>query len=463
MSIKCDVLYIHPTKNPLSLEQPSYAIMPMGIIGILNGFRAKGVDVYGFNIAVEQHLNPEFDLTAALADIEYKVLVTDLHWYVHSFGAMYVVECSKKVKPEIPVVIGGYTSTIYPLEIMEKFSGVDYIVTGDSDLPMDMLSDYLLGRKDIALEDIPNLVYRKGTEIVTAEKTWAESSLENINFIDLDFCKDQDLVRYLTVNGVRLHLKKKQWLCIARGCKFNCGYCCGSNMNMKTLFRRCNILKCSPQKVADDFCRLTSEIGVDQVCPSHDFEMFGEEYYKEIFAKIREKGVKPGMYLECFQLPSVEYLKDIMATFNMDETLLVISPISGSERLRKKNGKLFTNDELYTTLQFAKENGIKILVYYTFNLVGETREEFMDTIFQMQYLRMNFRYVQKQILYQSVVIDPLAPMRSFDKIKADYNTFMDYYNHCQLPNETKYYATGYDDGGEVSPDEKLAVFESIFK
>ena len=461
MSIKCDVLYIHPTKNPLTLEQPTYAIMPMGIIGILNGFRKKGVDVYGLNIAIEQHLDPEFDLTEALKNIEYKVLVTDLHWYVHSFGAMYVVECSKKLNPHIPVVIGGYTSTIYPLEIMEKFSGVDYIVTGDSDLPMDMLSDYLLGRKEMAVEDIPNLVYRKNGEIVTAEKTWVESSLENINFIDLDFFKDAELVRYLTVNGVKMNLAKKQWLCIARGCKFNCGYCCGSNINMQTLFRRCNILKCSPKKVAEDFCRLTTEFGVKQVCPSHDFEMFGADYYHEIFARIREQGVKPGMYLECFQLPSKEYIDDIIATFDMKETLLVISPISGCERLRKKNGKIFSNDELYSMIKYAKEKGVRILLYYTFNLVGETREEFMDTMFQMQYLRMNFKFTKSQLLYQSVVIDPLAPMRSFDKIKADYNVFMDYYNHCLLPNETKYYATGYDDGGEVSADEKLKTFESI--
>ncbi len=460
MKKKCDVLYIHSVRNPLSFEKPVFAIMPMGIIGILNGLRAKGIEVLGINLAVEKHVDPDFDISKALEGIEYKVLCTDLHWYVHSFGAMYIVEKSKEAHPDVPTVIGGYTTTIYPTEIMENFKDVDYAVTGDSDLPMDMLVDYLLDRKDISLTDIPNLVYRKDGQIITAEKTWVETTLDNIDFIHTDFFEHPDLIRRLTVNGVNRHITDL-WLCIARGCKYNCGYCCGSNVNMKTLFRRCNILKRSPEKVASDFCELT-EMGFEQVSPSHDFEMFGKDYYHEIFSKIREKNIKPGMYLECFQLPSKDYIDEISDTFDMKNSILVVSPISGNDELRKKNGKMFTNEELYETIAYAKTKGVEILLYYTFNLVGETQEQFMDTIFQMQYLRLVFKYPKNRILYQPVVIDPLAPMRSFDKIDAHYNCFMDYYNHCQLSSDGKYEQTGYDDGGEVSVEKKLAMYESVF-
>lgn len=459
MKKKCDVLYVHSVREPHTMENSMFAIMPMGIIGILNGLRAKGIDVMGINLAVEKHVDPDYDLKEALKDIEYKVILTDLHWYVHSYGAMYVVEQTKAVHPEIPVIVGGYTSTIYPQEIMENFEGVDYVVTGDSDLPMDMLVDYLLGRKDIAIEDIPNILYRKDGEIITSEKTWAESSLDQIDFIHTDFFEHPDLVRRLTVNGVTRKFTN-HWLCIARGCKFNCGYCCGSNVNMKTLFRRCNILKRSPEKVAQDFVAL-HEMGYMQISPSHDFEMFGQEYYRKIFSTIREAGVKPGMYLECFQLPSKDYIDEIAETFDKKQVLLVISPISGNDELRRQNGKMFSNDELYEMLKYIRKKGLPILLYYTFNLVGETRQQFMDTIFQMQYLGMSLKFNKKSILYQPVVLDPLAPMRSFDGITSHLNCFMDYYNHCQLPRDGKYENTGYDDNNEVSVEEKLKTFDSI--
>lgn len=461
MNKKCDVLYIHSTRNPKTIEPPCFAIMPMGIIGIINGLRKKGVDVLGINIAAEQHLDPDYNIAEDLKNIDYKILMTDLHWYVHSYGSMYIVEKSKAAHPEIPTIIGGYTSTIYPLEIMENFRGVDYIVTGDSDLPMEMLVDFLLNKNDVQLEDIPNIVYRKDSDIVTSEKTWAESTLDNIDFIHTDFFEHKDIIRHLTVNGVTRRMSNL-WLCIARGCKFNCGYCCGSNVNMKTLFRRCNILKRSPEKVAEDFCELT-DMGFMQISPSHDFEMFGKDYYRTVFSKIRESGRKPGMYLECFQLPSKDYIDEIEATFDKSQLTLVISPISGNDELRKENGKIFSNDDLYDVVGYIKSKGINVVLYYTLNPVGETKEQFADTCFQMQLMRMKYKFNRNTLLYQSVVIDPLAVMRGFDKIKnIRYNTFMDYYEFCQIPGDPRYTDTGFDDGAEVTYEERMNAFDRIF-
>ena len=141
MGRKCDILYIHATKNPVGEDYLHFAYMPVGIIGILNDLRAKGIDVLGMNYAIEKTEDPNFDLDQFLADTEYRVLLTDLHWYEHAFGAMYVVEHAKAIHPQRPTVIGGYTTTIYAEEILENFPGVDYAVTGDSDLPMAQLAD----------------------------------------------------------------------------------------------------------------------------------------------------------------------------------------------------------------------------------------------------------------------------------------------------------------------------------
>ena len=455
---KCDVLYVHSTKNPISGDNKRFGIMPMGIIAILNALRVKGYDVLGINMAVEATLDPEFSLSDMLKDIQYKVLLTDLHWYEHSFGAMYVATESKAICPKVPVVIGGYTATLYGKEILENFSAVDFAVIGDSDLPMEQLIDYLIGNADIALEEIPNLIYRENSGVVVGEKSWVQTSLDMLDFVSLDYFHNAEHIPYLSVSGLSKKATPNQWLCIARGCLYNCAYCCGAKDNMQVLFHRSNILKCSAEKVAADFNAIAQK-GY-RVSPSHDLQMFGTAYYKEVFERIRQTGVKPMLYLEHFQLPTKDFVDEVEKTFIPDKTILEISPISGNEQLRKENGKFFSNEQLYEMVEYILSKGIKVQLYYTVNIVGETKEQFSDTLFQMKYMRMALGV--RDIYYQRVVIDPLAGMREWEGVNAEYNTFMDYYRYCQIPHSEKLTVTGFNDQGALSSEKKMQMFESIF-
>ena len=460
MAQACDVLYVHSIKNPNDPEGSRFGYMPMGIIGILNGLCAKGVRVLGMNWMVEQILDPNFDLYTALTEIDYKILMTDLHWYEHSYGSMCVVEASKKAHPEVPTVIGGYTSTIFADEIMEKFPNVDYLVSGDSDLPVDQLVHSILGKNGLTVDQIPNVYYRFNGTVCPPENTWVQTTLDDIDFAHMDFFVHQESIPQIAVNGLYPN-RTDRWLCIARGCKFNCSYCCGANKNMQTLFRRCNILLRSAQKVAEDFCCITEQ-GIHQVSPSHDFQMFGKDYYHEIFSRIRERNVKPGMYLECFQLPTKDYIDAIAETFNKDRLIIALSPISGNDQLRRENGKLFSNAQFYDILGYMRQKGVRFILYYTLNPVGETKQQFEDTLFQMQYLKGVYGLGRGAIIYQRVVVDPLAGLRDIEGTNAQYNTFMDYYNYCQVPYKDRNSVTGYSDLAELDPEYKMAAYDALF-
>ncbi|MBR5321916.1 MAG: hypothetical protein IKU48_00010 [Clostridia bacterium] len=455
---KCDVLYIHSTRNPIGKDDMKFAIMPMGIIGILNNFKLKNIEVIGINYAIEKTVDSSFEILDLLNNIEYKILMTDLHWYEHSFGAMYVAEQSKKAKPDIPVIIGGYTSTIFAQEIMQNFDCVDFIVTGDSDLPTEILVERLLGRTNTELKKIPNIWYREDG-IKCSEETWVQTDLDSIDFINTDFFEHEEYVPYLSTSGTK-RVKSGRWICIARGCLYNCAYCCGANDNMEALFRRCNVLTRSPEKVANDFFELESN-GIWHVSPSHDFQMFGKKYYKPLFEEIRKKNIKPGLYLECFQLPSKDFIDEIEKTFDRKRTILVISPISGNEKLRHENGKTFSNEAFYKSVDYIIAKGIAIQIYYTINPVGETKEQYEDTCFQMTYLRQFYGLTNKNIFYQRVVLDPLAGMRKWNDIGAKYNTFMDYYSYCK-DTTVNCAPTGYNDIGEVPNVTKRKMYNDLF-
>ena len=57
----------------------------------------------------------------------------------------------------------------------------------------------------------------------------------------------------------------------------------------------------SPEKVASDIIAFYNS-GVEVVRVSHDLEMFGKNYYEEIFKILRDNNVKIGFNYDCFQL-----------------------------------------------------------------------------------------------------------------------------------------------------------------
>lgn len=459
---KYDVIYIHPTKNPKSGSDGNtlYGIMPMGIIALLNEIKDQGFNVLGINIAIEKFLNQNFSIENFLKRIEYKVLLCDLHWYEHSYGSIYTASMSKKLYPHIPVILGGYTSTIYAKEIMNNFSDIDYIVTGDSDYTLPRLVKYLINDNTIdKIIQLPNLYYRENKKIKKSSEVWTQNSLDNLNFINTDFFLHSEYIPFITTTGV-VKVTPSFWLCIARGCKFNCSYCCGANKNMKKLFNgRCNVILRSPKKIAQDIKYLT-EKGIRHICISHDFEMFGKKFYQEVFKEIRELSILPGLYLECFQLPSKEFLKDILKTFDKKHTLIVISPISGNEKLRKENGKIFKNNDYLDILNFIKENNIKLNLYYTINLFKETEEQFNETISQITYINKELGLSKRSIYYQPVIVDPLAGMRELEGIKVTYNSFLDYFQYCQLPQDD-FNNLGFNDCSTLSLFKKRKIYKEI--
>src|ERR1041384_5578253 len=125
------VLYIHPSKLPVdkpcdwSAGASPYLLAPMGVIGLANTLRAHGVEVVGINYPSEVALDPSFRLVPWLRGLtDVRLVMVDLHWYEHSYGAMDVVRACKHVRPEVPVLLGGMTASRFYDEIMDSFDAV---------------------------------------------------------------------------------------------------------------------------------------------------------------------------------------------------------------------------------------------------------------------------------------------------------------------------------------------------
>ena len=132
------------------------------------------------------------------------------------------IPIAKKVREEFPdvkIIWGGYFPSNHPRPVL--FSGyVDVIVNGMGDKCFPMLLDAL--QSNSALDEIPNLIFRKGEQLITTRK---EEILDQENFPDLPYEKlnrfypiSRYLVRtYLGSTTIAYHT--------SHGCPFTCSFC----------------------------------------------------------------------------------------------------------------------------------------------------------------------------------------------------------------------------------------------
>lgn len=434
------VLYIHPSK--LSGKKPPdwidfysfYALFPMGVIGMVNLLRENNIPVKGLNHAMELVSNPYFDLEMWLKDEpEARVILIDLHWYEHCFGALAVADICKKVLPEIPVVLGGLTATRFAKEILENFSSVDFIIRGDAEQPLLQLVQQILN-KEMKLTRIPNLSYKDANMIVENPLTYtaAPGDLDKLDFVNLDFLDNHQL--YYKYQSAEFDIVTSHWLCLGRGCKIDCSFCGGSKHAHKILAGRDKIVLRSIDRVIEDIDRLYT-MGIHQVSLSHDPAFLGKSYWSEFFSQMKKKDLRMGIYNEFFQLPSKEFLKEFVESTVPPHSQAIFSPLSGSEPVRRFNGKPFTNAEFFETLSFLKEYSFPVTVYFSINLPREDNKTFENTL-QMAREILDFYPGELLNIYNIChTIDPCSPMSlEPDKffIDANMKSFMDYHHYCQL-------------------------------
>lgn len=465
-----DVVYVHPSKLPgVSPREWTdfysfYALFPVGVVGLANLLREAGISVTGLNYAMELDTNEDFDLEEWLrGQVGVRLIMIDLHWYEHSFGAMEVAGIGKKVLPDVPIVLGGFTASLFAKEILEHFPSVDFIIRGDAEKPLLDLARQSLGGNFVPSE-IPNLTYREAAGIVENPVSYIATSadLDKLDFVTIDFLENRDA--YYRYQSSEFGVLSSHWLCLGRGCKTDCSFCGGGKHAHKVIAGREDMVLRSIEGLVADMQRL-GQMGVDQVSLSHDPAFLGKAYWSELFAEMKKRGVTIGIYNEFFQLPSEEFVRELASCVRIPESEAVLSPLSGSEEVRRFNGKLFSNPQFFETLSVLKEYSFPVTVYFSINLPLEDNKSFEATLEMAEKIHDFYPAELLKMANICHTLDPCSPMSlQPDKyfIEATMKTFMDYYRYCQLP-PTVTSSEGIDNlrGFRAAPVKKRSVAEMV--
>jgi len=434
-----DVLYIHPAKQEVGarydkyIPSPPYLLIPVGVIGLANLLREQELRVKGLNLPLELILEPAFDVRAWLTEQGAPELVMiDLHWYEHSFGALDVARLCKEVYPELPVLLGGISASIFAGEILERFPQVDLIIRGDAEEPLQQM---MAGE---SLASIPNLAYRDGDSIVENDLVYCATSkeLDRLDFVNTDFLEHRDSYASMQYSGagiIRDDARRGHWLSIGRGCVFDCSFCGGGKAAQNRFAARKGLILRSVERVIEDIERLQAR-SIHQVSFSLDPAIVGPEYWRPLFEGLQRREVRIGLYNEFFQLPSDEFLRLFTESADLSHSEVAITLLSGDEKVRRLNGKFFSNSRLFQVLSWLRRHQIPIFVYFSINLPGETERTFHHTI---KLARQIVRYYPGELLRMHNMchtLDPLSPMSLVPDrygTKVGMHSFMDYYHYCQ--------------------------------
>lgn len=480
------VLYIHPAKQGVEftlgpdLGRP-YGLIPVGLPAVVNRLRQDGFSVEGINLPLERQLNQDFYLKGWLhGRASARLIMIDLHWYEHSYGAIDTARYIKRALPQARIVLGGLTASGFAREILAEFPEVDFIVRGDGETPMLELAQCLYAYPagaDISgsLAAIPNLSYRLNGKVVENSLSYcaATHDLDELDNVNLDFLAHSQ--EYLTFEYIVTDLESAQqaartpqpmlgrWLPTARGCKYECSYCGGSKTAHGLLAGRNSLVPRSPVRVADDIQRLT-HMGVHQASFTYDIAVLGKVYWQELFGLLKARNLQIGLYNECFQLPDVEFIQAFAAAGDRRHTCLALSPLCGNERVRRLNGKLFSNAELFDALEVMNRYNLYLFIYFSMNLPGMEEQIFEETLDLAREITEYYPTNLLKVLNTVHTMDPFSPMslhpEKYD-IQVSLRTFMDYYHYCRTTQVSSPEARSEAKRGFQLADPQARVLEKL--
>ncbi len=439
-----EILYIHPSKIAVATKDYSqigvaspYALMPVGVIGLVNLLRGAGFDVQGLNYPIEVIIDRSFDLKNWLrARSDARLILIDLHWYEHTFGAFDVASLCKATLPQAYIAMGGLTASIYAKELLRHFREVDYVIQGDAEEPLLALAR-LVCRGEGDLANIPNLGYRDHRAVRLNKRTYCATAddLDRLDFVDLSFLsheRDYAEMQYASSEWESSD-RRGHWLCNGRGCFYNCAFCGGGANVHRSIAGRQGIIARSPEVVVHDMERL-AERGVQQISPTLDPAIMGEAYWRALFSRMREHRVRMGLNIEHFQLPSMEFFTAFLESADLDHSELVFSPLSGSERVRALNGKTYSNQALLEALSFLAAHEVPVYIYFSLNLPGETMRTLDETLTLAR--RICDLYPPRKLRMANMchTVDPASPLAQRPReyqVRVQFDSLLDYYEYCR--------------------------------
>ena len=355
-----------------------FEMYPVGFSFLGEYLERHGVNVRVVNLAARMLEDDDFDVESFVAKLHPRAFGIDLHWLPHCHGSIEVAKLCKKHHPDTPVIMGGYSASIFARDLLAQRE-VDFVIRGDSaEEPLLRLMRAI--ETDGPFDDVPNLTYRdKSGGIIENELSCVPGDLGHLgnNYRYMI----RSAIKYGDIKSLRAF--KGWWsypltaVVTVRGCRNDCAFCGGSAHASGTCFNRARPAYRTPEAIAGDVRAIARFTGAP-IFIIGDLRQNGGEYSLEVLDALGSVRPCNHVVLELFgPAPRSFFERASRSLPNFD---LEISPETHDEELRRMAGKPYANAGLEATLRYALECGCaRADVFFMIGIRGQTPESVRET------------------------------------------------------------------------------------
>jgi anaerobic magnesium-protoporphyrin IX monomethyl ester cyclase len=305
------------------------------------------------------------DLPRAIGRRGYQVIGVTMLTPMYA-RSVEVVKAVRKAFPTVTIVVGGAHPTILPRETLLENREIDFAVIGEGEVILLELVEAL--EKGDSVEPVAGLVYRSRGDVHINPPPEFVSNLDDL---------PMPARHLLPMDAYHMTRSRTQsthafTVSVARGCPFNCAFCC-------RIFGR-KVRHHSVDRIIGEIGILVDRYGAREINMEADTLTLNKSFVFSLCDGLMDSGLSKKIIWTCES--RVDTVTEEMLKKMKEAGCWQISygVETGSQRLLDLIHKDITLERIETTFALTKGIGISIRGFYMLGLPTETREESLRTI-----------------------------------------------------------------------------------
>lgn len=388
------ITLVYPTfgmeKNP---------VQPFGILYVAKALKNADFDVSIIDTSLFSTFD-EFE-NALLKEKPDVIGFTIPTWLLNN--SYEAIKITRRVLPDIPVIVGGPHPTIQAEEMLETFDA-DIACIGEAEITSVELCEAL--KNKTSLETVKGIVYREGGKYI---RTLPRDNVKDLDTIAWPARELLNVEAYLEQPPNPPELYPLLGVLASRGCPFSCTFCADT---LHDLFGK-SIRYRSPKDVVDEMEYITKKYRLKGIRLVDDEFTANNKWVLKFCDEMIRRKVKVSWSCNS----RVDTVSDILVK-KMKEagcSYIIFGVESGSQKILDSLRKEITVDQIKKAFEICNKHGMPTRCNLMVGSPGETMETFNETKNLLSEIWPDFIIVG--------ITSPIPGTELYDKAKEQEITF----------------------------------------
>ena len=353
--------------------------------------------------------------------------------YKQLYCSLYFAKLLKQIYPDKVIVVGGFgCSRLIGKDIVDKYSFVDYAISGEGELPLAAIYEAWVHKKNIELALVNGIISKSSSD----EQVQTIADVLPMGEVSMpDYTPYFKHASSLRLTSDRLYLEASRgckWASLSGGCMF-----CNNNLVNKSV--RCK----SVVQIVDEIQLITKMFGKKKIIFTDSLFVAGK--ISEFVNEFNKRGLSRlnGGFVELKSTISYEELKQLKS-IGITDVQFGIDALSESLLKRMRKGTSVIQN--IAALKYCAQLGINVYANIITNYPDTSTTEINETIQGLKYVShyCNINnspliiYYGSPLYHESVHVKRLVPANKFNHISEIDAVMSSVYYENDLENNRKW-------------------------